>query len=111
MDTVRTYRQLVHQVLSEYAERSSAAEIVTQTVFDRDSDRYQLMRNGWRREFERVYGIIVHIDIIDGKIWIQEDNTEMAFADKFVELGVPKSDIVLGFRAPYIRQFTEFAVG
>ncbi|MEY2911250.1 MAG: hypothetical protein RLZZ184_559, partial [Cyanobacteriota bacterium] len=26
-----------------------------------------------------------------------------------VELGVPKSDIVLGFRSPYVRQFTGFA--
>jgi hypothetical protein len=26
-----------------------------------------------------------------------------------VELGVPKTDIVLGFKPPYMRQFTDFA--
>lgn len=31
-------------------------------------------------------------------------------ANQLAELGVPKTDIVLGFRAPYVRQFTEFAV-
>ncbi|MEZ2228916.1 element excision factor XisI family protein [Microcoleus sp.] len=25
--------------------------------------------------------------------------------------GVPKEDIVLAFKSPYVRQFTEFAVG
>jgi hypothetical protein len=29
--------------------------------------------------------------------------------DQLVELGVPKTDIVLGFRSPYVRQFTDFA--
>jgi XisI protein len=28
-----------------------------------------------------------------------------------IESGVPKSDIVLGYRSPYIRKFTELAVG
>jgi len=28
-----------------------------------------------------------------------------------VAAGVPKEDIVLAFKAPYVRQFTDFAVG
>jgi hypothetical protein len=52
---------------------------------------------------------VIHVDIKDGKIWIQCDFTEEGVANELVELGVPKTDIVLGFRSPYVRQFTDFA--
>ncbi|MHC5778538.1 element excision factor XisI family protein, partial [Nostoc sp.] len=45
----------------------------------------------------------------DDKIWIQRDFTEEGIANQLVELGVPTTDIVLGFRSPYVRQFTGFA--
>ena len=51
----------------------------------------------------------IHISIKDGKIWIERDFTEEGIPHQLVELGVPKSDIVLGFRSPYVRQFTGFA--
>jgi XisI protein len=45
------------------------------------------------------------------KIWVQHDGTEDAIADQLVEKGVPKKDIVLAYHAPYVRQYTEFALG
>ncbi len=36
--------------------------------------------------------------------------TEIDIGQELVNLGVPKSDIVVGFHLPYMRQFTEFAV-
>jgi hypothetical protein len=54
---------------------------------------------------------MIHVDIKDGKIWIQRDFTEEGIPNQLVELGVPKTDIVLGFRSPYVRQFTGFAEG
>ena len=56
-------------------------------------------------------GCILHIDIIDGKIWIQHDGTEGGIALDLIDHGVPKQDIVLGFHSPFKRQFTDFAVG
>jgi hypothetical protein len=50
----------------------------------------------------------LHLDIKDGKIWIQQDGTEVGIANQLVELGVPKRDIVLAFHEPAVRQFTEF---
>ncbi len=58
-----------------------------------------------------VYGTIIHVDIRDRKIWIQRDFTEEGVASELVDLGVPKTDIVLGFKPPYMRQFTDFASG
>jgi hypothetical protein len=79
-------------------------------VVDTTHDHYQLVNVGWN-DNERIHSSLLHIDIKAGKIWIQHDGTEEGIANRLVELGVPKSDIVLAFHSPYRRQFTEFAVG
>ena len=53
---------------------------------------------------------LVHIDIVAGKVWIEKDNTESGVAAELVQAGIPKSQIVLAFRPPEVRQLTEFAV-
>jgi hypothetical protein len=64
---------------------------------------------GWDNG-RRIYGCIMHFDIIDEKIWIQYNGTEVGVAEELLALGVPKEDIVLGYHSPYMRQFTEYAV-
>ncbi|KOR34048.1 MULTISPECIES: XisI protein [Planktothricoides] len=104
------YRDLVQKVISQHASDRSEKDVeTTEIVFDTERDRYLLLYVGWHDE-ERMYGCPIHIDIKDGKIWIQRDFTEEGLANQLMELGVPKTDIVLGFRSPYVRQFTEFAV-
>ncbi len=78
-------------------------------MFDRSNDRYLLVNVGWDRG-RRVHGSLVHIDIIDGKIWIQRDGTEDGIANELVSAGIPRDHIVLGFRPAEVRPFTEFAV-
>ncbi len=41
-----------------------------------------------------------------GATW---NGTEDDIAADLVAAGVPKSDIVLGFQSPFMRQFTEYA--
>jgi hypothetical protein len=52
----------------------------------------------------------VHVDLIDGKFWIQRDGTERGIAQELLDTGVPKDRIVLAFRSPAKRQLTDFAV-
>jgi hypothetical protein len=52
----------------------------------------------------------MHLDIIDGRIWIQCDNTDFVVAHDLERAGVPKKDIVLGFQPPEVRPLTEYAV-
>jgi hypothetical protein len=58
-----------------------------------------------------MYGCVLLLDIKNGKIWIQQNGTEIGIADELVKLGVPKEDIVLAFHEPLMRQYTGFAVG
>src|SRR3954447_10010871 len=70
-----TYRAIIEQVLTEYSKYPYAyGEIERQLVFDRSRDHYLLMSVGWDKQ--RVHGCLVHIDLIDGKCWIQRDGTE-----------------------------------
>jgi hypothetical protein len=108
---VEQYRKYIRQILSERQKRASMSrnyeEYEVQTIFDEQQDHYQLLYVGWRGN-KRDFGCILHLDIKDGKIWIQHDGTEVGIANQLVEMGVPKQDIILAFHEPYIRQFTEF---
>jgi hypothetical protein len=111
MDSLEVYRQIIERTLTEYASVPYAhGDIQTEPVFDRDRDRYLLVNVGWQDD-ERVHGALVHIEIIDNKIWIQRDGTEHGIANDLVAAGIPRDRIVLGFRAPDLRPYTGFAVG
>jgi hypothetical protein len=88
----------------------SSKEVEAQTIFDLERDHYQLVYVGWKRHDIRDYGCLLHLDIKDGKIWIQYDGTEGGIAYELVNLGVPREDIVLGFQPVSVRPHTEFAV-
>lgn len=110
MDKLEQYRTYIYSILDEYSQyRPSYGEIDVEQIIDTTHDHYQLMTVGWN-DYQRIHGCLLHIDIKAGKIWIQHDGTEEGIANRLVELGVPKNDIVLAFHAPFRRQFTEFAV-
>jgi hypothetical protein len=107
---VNQYRQIIKQLILERAQqRLGQEEIETQAIVDTERDHYLLLHTGWR-ENSRTHGCSIHLDIKDGKIWIQHDGTEVGIATILLEQGVPACDIVLGFHSPYMRQFTEFAI-
>ncbi|MFN6560155.1 MAG: XisI protein [Nostoc sp. ChiSLP01] len=76
---------------------------------DRTATNYIVMTLGWQRE-ERVHGCIIHIEIINGKVWIQRDGTEYGIANELVAAGNPKDKIVLAFHPEDVRQYTDFAI-
>jgi XisI protein len=111
MEKIALYRRYITQLLSDYAQGSpSDDDVETQLIFDTERDHYQVVYTGWKNKIP-MYGPVLHLDIKNGKIWIQHDGTEIAIADQLVKLGVPKSDIVLAFHEPFVRQYTGFAVG
>jgi hypothetical protein len=111
MDTRIKYQTLIKNILSEYARYKPAyGEIDSRVTFDDEHGSYALLQVGWEGD-EYVHGAVIHIDLIDDKIWIQYDGTEDGVAADLIEAGIPQEAIVLGFRPPEIRQYTGFAVG
>ncbi len=110
MDTLESYREIIENVLIEYTKIPYAyGDIQTEAAFDRKHDRYLLVNVGWDSG-KRIHGSLVHIDLINGKVWIQRDGTEQGVAKELVQAGIPKDHIVLGFRPAEIRQHTDYAV-
>ncbi|MBI1830642.1 MAG: XisI protein [Planctomycetes bacterium] len=110
MDTLDRYREIVRRILTKFASIPySHGNMNSHVVFDRDSDRYLVVTDGWDG-VRRVHGVVLHIDIIDGKVWVQRDSTNIEIVRELEEAGVPKHDIVLGFRHPDVRPLTEYAV-
>jgi hypothetical protein len=109
MDKVNHYQEIIKTVLKKHHWMSNSQtleEYDDQIVMDDANGHYFLLGVGWQGS-KRVHGISVHIDLKDDKIWIQQDYTERGVASDLIEMGVPKSDIVLAFHAPYRRQFIE----
>ena len=103
------YREIVKNFIQKYAQEECVEDSENlELVFDTERDVYLLLVTGWKDE-KRIYWFPIHISIKDGKIWIERDFTEEGIPHQLVELGVPKTDIVLAFRSPYVRQFTGFA--
>ncbi len=109
MDSLDHYRQVIENILREHAAIPySYGDIQRYVVVDREGDHYLLMAVGWERN--RVHHPVIHVDIINGKFWVQYDGTEYGVARELADAGVPKDHIVLGFREPEIRPYTEYAV-
>jgi XisI protein len=111
MVRLNEYQQKIQDLLTELANYgSSDREVESQLIFDTDHNHYQLAHVGWRNK-RRIYGCVVHLDLKDGKIWVQHNGTEFDIALRLSEMGIPKQNIVNGFHSSYMRQFTDFAVG
>lgn len=105
-----------HRVLADIAERvqyayaeypCAAARVETRVLFDRERDQYVLVTLDWEGVHHH-YSVIAHLEIVNGKIWIQEDNTEEGIASDLEAAGIPKEKIILGFPHPSLRPFTEY---
>ena len=90
---IEKYRQIIKNVLSEYINIDYAyGNIKNEAIFDDVNNRYIILSLGWQKN-KRIHGSLIHIDIIDDKIWIQRDGTEDGIANDLVAAGIPKTDI------------------
>jgi hypothetical protein len=110
MVKIKKYQKFILESLREYAKiKYSNVDAVNQLVADKKNHQYQIMTVGWDNG-TFIHDCPIHLAIINNKIWIQWNMTEIDFGKVFVDRGVPKSDIVIGFLAPEIRAYSEYAV-
>jgi hypothetical protein len=100
----------VSRLIEDYASyKPSHGQIETEAIVDPALDHYKVMHVGWDG-VRRVHGSVVHIDIIDDKVWIQYDGITRPVADELIAGGIPREDIVLGFHPAEVRKYTNLAV-
>ena len=110
MDKLAFYRQSVQDLLTRYhADEKPKSEQESQLVFDEQRDRYLWLYVGWDGS-NRIYFTVVHFDIKDGKIWLQQNATDLNPAEDLVAMGVERQDIILGLQPPFKRPYTNYGV-
>jgi hypothetical protein len=110
MDTLSEYRRIIREIINNYAQYKPArGDVQIEVVFDESNDHYELVYAGWNGPY-RIHGSVLHLDIRNGKVWIQQDGTEDGIAEELVQAGIPRDHIVLAFKPPDVRQHTDFAI-
>ena len=111
MDKIEKYQQILIDYLLEYARIKPAnqPDVENYVIADREHNHFQLLRIGWQGP-QYIFSVVLHFEIKNGKVWFQHNTTEQDVVDVLMERGISREDIVLGFRAPYARPHTGFAV-
>lgn len=90
MDRLEHCQTSVQALLEQHSNfKGQDSEVENKLFFDTDRDHYQLMRVGWHG-LHRVYHTVLHFDIKDGKIWLQQNTTDIDVGQELVEMGIPK---------------------
>ncbi|MBX9580017.1 MAG: XisI protein [Gemmataceae bacterium] len=112
MDRLTQYRDTIRRELRAFADWAGRSEphVRYEVVHDPAIDHFELLSFGWDGR-RRLHSVVYHLDLIDGKVWVQYDGTDRPIATALVEAGIPREDIVLAEKPADVRQFTGFGVG
>lgn len=88
MDTLSQYSEIIEKILRDYAKIPySYGNLERRLLIDHQSNNYALITQGWQNT-KRVHGCLIHVEIINHKIWIQRDGTEDGITDELIAAGV-----------------------
>ncbi|MBI3946619.1 MAG: XisI protein [Armatimonadetes bacterium] len=109
MDRVEEYKGIIRRIISDYARwKPSYGEVIVEAICTDEAGHYELIYSGWH-EHRRIHGTVIHIDVRDGKVWVQHDGTEDGVTDELTRAGIPREEIVVGFLSPEERKLTPYA--
>jgi hypothetical protein len=112
MDRIAFFQHKILNVIEDYLielRQPNNENIEFVSIIDTDKHHFQIIAMGWEG-YKRVFNLLFHLDIIGDKIWIQEDKMEYSIAERLIEKGIAKKEIVLGYFPEYHRVHTEYAV-
>jgi hypothetical protein len=92
MAQVIEYPDIVKRIIREYgAVHPSVEDIRVETVCDDAQGHYELVYSGWARG-ARVHGPVLHLDVHDGKVWVEHDGTSPRHRRRFAGGGDPRGE-------------------
>lgn len=111
MEKINKYKNLVEEELKyqQSIKIANGPNLKRHLVINESKTEFVLLDVG-RFNKRYISGLVFHVEIKEGKVWIHEDNTDINIADNFARLGIPKSDIVLAFLPSYVKERTEYTV-
>lgn len=112
MENTNFFIEKIQEVIKEYLQdlrQPSNQHITFVPVIDMKDLHFQIIGYGWENN-RRMFNMLFHLDIIKDKIWIQEDKMEYSIAERLLEKGLDKQQIVLAYIPNHLRQYTEYAI-
>lgn len=112
MERVSFLQHKIIETIDEYLvelRQPNNGNIEFTAITDMQKNHYQIIGMGWDG-YKRIFNLLFHLDLIGDKIWVQEDKMEYSIAERLVEKGISKKEIVLAYFPDYHRQYTEYAV-
>jgi hypothetical protein len=103
------YRQCIRDFLNRYSQLRQESGVENQIIFDIERDHYLLLKAGWNGD-QRIYYPVLHFDIKDDKIWVQENTTDIEINKDLEDMGISKKEIVVGFHHPLMREHSDYAI-
>lgn len=102
IDQIDRYRQQIKQFLLGQSDSQRTDRVVSVPIFDEVRDQYLVLCYGWRGQ-ERVYWVVLHLEISEGKVWVQRNQTEVDVEAELMALGIAEKDLVRGLVPPDYR--------
>ena len=110
MDRIKYFEECILEILVPFSKLkfSTIKDGGNSLVVDKENRRYQVITMGWEKG-KFIHECPLHFDIINGKIWVQRNMTDIDLDDFFWTKGISKSEIVLGFLQSELRADSSFA--
>lgn len=98
MDKKLKYESGILSFLEEYARIKpiNFRNANNQVIVDKINGHYQLVRMGWQ-DGRYVYNTVFHFDLLDDKVIVQQNRTDLSIVEELEEYGIPEKDIVVAF--------------
>ncbi|MEZ4888706.1 MAG: XisI protein [Chitinophagales bacterium] len=111
MDRITFFQNTIIRLLNENADyyKGTTNPLNVWVLKDLKGNHFQLLMQGWHKD-QYVFQCLLHLDIINHKIWIQWNDTDLSIEEELVREGVQPNEIVLGLKHPSFRKHTDFAI-
>ena len=111
MDRIKIFQDAIIDILKDNAAyyKGTTNPLNLLVISDKENNHFQLLMQGWRDK-DYTFQCLIHLDIINEKIWIQWNNTTCEIGIELLKKGVAADEIVLGLKSPEFRTYTDFAV-
>ena len=96
METITAYQKIIIALLEEYTHHQyvNAPHLEQQVIADTERNHYQLLDIGWNQG-RFVLDVSIHLDLVDRKIHIRQNWTDIKLTQALISRGVDPADIVV----------------
>jgi XisI protein len=98
MDKTIKYQHAILELFKEYDKFwGHSGGLQNRIIADTQQNTFAMIAFGWQNEESYTHLLCFHIEIINGKVWVHENNTEAMIVNELIEKGIAEEDIILGF--------------